>query len=52
VLGFAGVPDFEPHAGLYQRIALCVGFGWLMLLSVFLRSARFSRAFNVRVRTA
>lgn len=52
VLGFARVPDFETHAGLYQRIALCVGFGWLMLLSVFLRSARFSRAFNVRVRTA
>ena len=51
-LGFAGVPDFQPYAGLYQRIALCVGFGWLLSLSQFLRSARFSRAFNVRVRTA
>ncbi|MEB3369128.1 DUF998 domain-containing protein [Saccharopolyspora mangrovi] len=52
VLGFAQVPDFQPHAGLYQRIALCVGFGWLLLISLFLRSARFSRAFSVRVRTA
>lgn len=52
VLGFAQVPDFQPYAGLYQRIALCLGFGWLLLISLFLRSARFSRAFSVRARTA
>lgn len=50
-LGFAQFPDFQPHAGLYQRITLCIGFGWLLLISLFLRSARFSRAFNIRART-
>lgn len=52
VLGFAWLPDFEPYAGLYQRIMPWLGFGWLVLLSVFLRGARSSRAFNVRVGTA
>ncbi len=52
MLGFAWLPDFEPYAGLYQRIMLWLGFGWLVLLSVFLRGARSSRAFNVRVGTA
>ncbi|SFT05324.1 DUF998 domain-containing protein [Saccharopolyspora flava] len=51
-LGFGGMPDFQPYAGLYQRITLGIGFGWLLLISLFLRSARFSRAFNVRTRTS
>ncbi|RRO19892.1 DUF998 domain-containing protein [Saccharopolyspora rhizosphaerae] len=51
-LGFLGWSDLEPYAGLYQRTALGAGFGWLLVISLFLRSARFSRAFQVRVRTA
>lgn len=34
--GFAGDPTFAPVGGLLQRLTIVAGWGWLMLLSLYL----------------
>lgn len=39
-MGFSQVPGYPDFAGLFQRLSILSGFGWLTLLAIYFRNER------------
>jgi hypothetical protein len=39
-MGFSQVPGYSDLAGLFQRLSIVSGFGWLTLLALYFRNER------------